>query len=45
MAESMAPAQVPEENMLVVYKEWAEGGWGMLLTGINIVLDSSQESG
>jgi 2,4-dienoyl-CoA reductase-like NADH-dependent reductase (Old Yellow Enzyme family) len=36
MAESMAPAPKhnPNEKMLIAYKEWAEGGWGMLLTGI-----------
>lgn len=35
MAESMAPAPTHEPNgkMLLAYKEWAEGGWGMLLTG------------
>lgn len=35
MAESMAPAPAhePNEKMLAAYKEWAEGGWGMILTG------------
>jgi hypothetical protein len=36
MVESMAPTQEPNEKLLVAYKEWAEGGWGMILTGIQI---------
>jgi len=40
MAESMAPAPThePNDKMLVAYKEWAEGGWGMLLTGNYTIL-------
>ena len=39
MAESMAPAPAhdPNDKMLVAYKEWAKGGWGMLLTGIQFI--------
>lgn len=39
MAESMAPAPTHEPNskMLLAYKGWAEGGWGMLLTGIQAI--------
>ena len=35
MAESMAPAPThdPNDKMLMAYKEWAAGDWGMLLTG------------
>jgi 2,4-dienoyl-CoA reductase-like NADH-dependent reductase (Old Yellow Enzyme family) len=34
MAESMASSQDPDEKFLAAYKAWAEGGWGMILTGI-----------
>jgi 2,4-dienoyl-CoA reductase-like NADH-dependent reductase (Old Yellow Enzyme family) len=39
MAESMAPAPAhdPNDKMLVAYKEWAKGGWGMLLTGTQFI--------
>jgi 2,4-dienoyl-CoA reductase-like NADH-dependent reductase (Old Yellow Enzyme family) len=39
MAESMAPAPTHDPNgkMLLAYKEWAQGGWGMLLTGIQAI--------
>lgn len=33
MTESLAPDHVPTENLLKVYSKWADGGWGMILTG------------
>lgn len=33
MAESMAPSHNPDEKFLKVYNEWAEGDWGMIMTG------------
>lgn len=33
MAESMAPSHNPDEKFLKVYTEWAEGDWGMIMTG------------
>ena len=36
MAESMG--HVPDEKILNAYKEWSEGGWGMILTGIRAPL-------
>ncbi|KAI9779169.1 MAG: hypothetical protein M1839_007704 [Geoglossum umbratile] len=41
MAESMAnPDQnsVPTESMMNLYRRWAHGGWGMILTG-NVLVD------
>lgn len=34
MAEAMSPiTHDPEEKFHIAYGEWAEGGWGMILTG------------
>lgn len=34
LAETMADARgLPTSKLDTVYKEWADGGWGMLLTG------------
>ncbi|KAH6641316.1 NADPH dehydrogenase [Chaetomium tenue] len=34
MAEQMAgPNQLPDERMLTLYKHWAQGGWGLIITG------------
>lgn len=34
MAETMAPgSHVPDEKFQIAYREWAKGGWGMILTG------------
>ncbi|KAH6672364.1 NADH:flavin oxidoreductase/NADH oxidase-like protein [Halenospora varia] len=34
MAEGLVPkTHNPDESFLIAYKEWAEGGWGMVLTG------------
>lgn len=33
MAETMSDDGNPDENFSRVYKEWAEGGWGMIITG------------
>jgi len=40
MAESMAPAPAhdPNDKLLMAYKEWAKGDWGMLLTGKHAIL-------
>lgn len=36
MAEQLAGAnQLPDERTEAVYKHWAAGGWGMILTGIS----------
>lgn len=35
MAEQLSDSQhLPNERLQAVYKPWAEGGWGMLITGI-----------
>lgn len=34
MAESMAPTHHPDDHFLIAYKAWGEGGWGMILTGM-----------
>ncbi|EAQ86159.1 hypothetical protein CHGG_07412 [Chaetomium globosum CBS 148.51] len=35
MAEQMAgPNQLPDERMLTLYKHWAQGGWGLIITGV-----------
>lgn len=40
MAEKMADARgLPTSKLDAVYKEWADGGWGMLLTG-NVQVDA-----
>jgi len=34
MAEGMAPkTHNPDQNLLKAYGEWADGNWGMILTG------------
>lgn len=33
MAEALAPRQTPNKKLLALYNEWADGGWGMILTG------------
>ena len=33
MAECMAPTGNINDDFLIAYKQWAEGGWGMVLTG------------
>ena len=34
MAEQIAGTNnLPDERMQAIYKRWAEGGWGMILTG------------
>jgi 2,4-dienoyl-CoA reductase-like NADH-dependent reductase (Old Yellow Enzyme family) len=33
MAESMAPNNDPNDKFMKLYGEWADGGWGMILTG------------
>ncbi|RFU28928.1 hypothetical protein B7463_g7425, partial [Scytalidium lignicola] len=33
MAENMAPQHYPEENFVKAYGTWADGGWGMIMTG------------
>ncbi|KAJ5042266.1 uncharacterized protein L3040_004819 [Drepanopeziza brunnea f. sp. 'multigermtubi'] len=37
MAESMAPSHDPNEAFPKVYGNWADGGWGMVMTGNVIV--------
>lgn len=32
MAESMAPDGLPNEKLITAYGQWADGGWGMILT-------------
>jgi 2,4-dienoyl-CoA reductase-like NADH-dependent reductase (Old Yellow Enzyme family) len=34
MAESLAPGHDPNQIHRNVYKEWAKGGWGLILTGL-----------
>jgi len=33
MAETMASDHIPNEGLYRAYSEWADGGWGMILTG------------
>ncbi|ESZ96170.1 hypothetical protein SBOR_3445 [Sclerotinia borealis F-4128] len=33
MAEDMSTTHVPDESFLKAYGTWADGGWGMILTG------------
>ncbi|KAA8566426.1 hypothetical protein EYC84_008991 [Monilinia fructicola] len=33
MAEAMSTTHVPDERFLKAYGNWADGGWGMMLTG------------
>lgn len=34
MAEDMSPSRVPDESFSKAYGTWADGGWGMVLTGM-----------
>ena len=39
MAEEMAVGdRLPNEDHNKVYRQWAEGGWGMVLTGRELLL-------
>jgi 2,4-dienoyl-CoA reductase-like NADH-dependent reductase (Old Yellow Enzyme family) len=33
MAEIMSPKHIPDKKLIHAYEEWADGGWGMILTG------------
>lgn len=33
MAEAMSPSHNPDEKFQKLYGEWADGGWGLLITG------------
>lgn len=36
MAESIAPSSMlPNEKFHTVYRHWAKGGWGTVLTGVH----------
>lgn len=35
MAEAMSTTHVPDEQFLKAYGTWADGGWGMIMTGTN----------
>lgn len=35
MAEAMSTTHVPDERFLKAYGNWADGGWGMMLTGMS----------
>jgi 2,4-dienoyl-CoA reductase-like NADH-dependent reductase (Old Yellow Enzyme family) len=35
MAETMAVNHDPDDHFLTAYSNWADGGWGMILTGKN----------
>jgi 2,4-dienoyl-CoA reductase-like NADH-dependent reductase (Old Yellow Enzyme family) len=36
MAEQLAGAnQLPDERILAIYKHWARGGWGLIITGMH----------
>jgi 2,4-dienoyl-CoA reductase-like NADH-dependent reductase (Old Yellow Enzyme family) len=34
MAEAMAPTHQLDEKFMKAYGQWADGGWGMIITGI-----------
>jgi 2,4-dienoyl-CoA reductase-like NADH-dependent reductase (Old Yellow Enzyme family) len=34
MAEAMASTHMPDDKFVNCYGKWAEGGWGMVLTGL-----------
>lgn len=36
MAEDMATNHVPDESFLKAYGTWADGGWGMIMTGTHV---------
>jgi 2,4-dienoyl-CoA reductase-like NADH-dependent reductase (Old Yellow Enzyme family) len=38
MAESMAPSHQPDDKLTKAYGEWAEGQWGMIMTGSSLFL-------
>ena len=33
MAEAMAPSHNPDEKFMKAYGRWADGGWGLIMTG------------
>lgn len=33
MAESMSPSHIPDKRHARAYEDWADGGWGLILTG------------
>lgn len=33
MAETMSSSHIPDEAFSKVYGNWADGGWGMIMTG------------
>jgi 2,4-dienoyl-CoA reductase-like NADH-dependent reductase (Old Yellow Enzyme family) len=38
MSEQMASSDnVPNENFVRAYSQWAEGGWGAIITGQNLL--------
>ncbi|KAI9643496.1 hypothetical protein NHQ30_008115 [Ciborinia camelliae] len=44
MAEAMSTTHVPDETFLKAYGTWADGGWGMILTG-NVQVSSKYLGG
>lgn len=45
MAENMAPkSNLPDENFQRVYRTWADGGWGLVMTG-NVQIDPAHLGG
>ena len=36
MAEDLSPSHIPDEKHAKAYEDWADGGWGMVLTGEEI---------
>ncbi|KAB8293091.1 hypothetical protein EYC80_007450 [Monilinia laxa] len=44
MAEAMSATHVPDEKFLKAYGNWADGGWGMILTG-NVQVSSKYLGG
>ncbi|KAF7928933.1 uncharacterized protein EAE97_009775 [Botrytis byssoidea] len=44
MAEAMSTTHVPDESFLKAYGTWADGGWGMVMTG-NIQVSSKYLGG
>jgi 2,4-dienoyl-CoA reductase-like NADH-dependent reductase (Old Yellow Enzyme family) len=42
MAEGMADStHMPDENAIRAYSNWAEGGWGLIITGIDYLFGQS----
>jgi hypothetical protein len=33
MAESLSPGHVPDRKHVRAYEDWADGGWGLVVTG------------